>query len=68
MRGMQVVDADSANEMGRGAEGLWAAFKRKIGHGNPIPVYRSHPDSDCFPDALDKTTYGTVEKVYRTVK
>lgn len=64
MRGMQVVDADSANEMGRGAEGLWAAFKRKIGHGNPIPVYRSHPDSDCFPDALDKTTYGTVEKVY----
>lgn len=30
----------------------------------PIPVYRSHPDSESFPDALDKTTYGTVEKVY----
>lgn len=64
MRGMQIVDAESANEMERGAEELWAAFKRKIGHGNPIPVYRSHPDSESFPDALDKTTYGTVEKVY----
>jgi hypothetical protein len=63
-RGLQIVDAAAANEMGRGVSTLWKVFKEKFGYGNPVPVYRSHPDSENFVNALDKMTYGTVKKIY----
>lgn len=63
-KGMQIVDAAAAAAMGRGVSTLWETFKQRFGYGNPIPVYRSHPDSEQFVNALDKTTYGKVKKVY----
>ena len=63
-RGMQIVDSAAAGEMGRGVSALWKIFKEKFGCGNPVPVYRSHPDSENFVNALDKMTYGAVKKVY----
>ncbi len=64
-KGLQIVDAESAKVMGEAIKTLLEKYRKEFGEtGNPLPVYRSHPDSDNFPNALDKAVYGEIKDVY----
>lgn len=61
-KGLQVVDAEAANNLIKNFKSVASRIKNAF--GNAVPVYQGHPDDDSFSEKYpDKAPYGKVTDI-----